>query len=220
MSFFVQSTVDFTLRQEIPPRLLSDVTTDGTLAALALPVVASDGSHATIMTASFSDASSRFVSSYLTSVPAVRYIDSIDVGEDYVTLRHGCDEMHVTAEHEDSCHDDTDVGEDFDRVIGNDTRLSNFPARFDWGCDILGNEVCFCRRLGAFAGAIEEANGDVCTKMSITKSRRCSANMRVERMTGIFRDAMPFLADLVPVQSFETEYVERDHGMGIVFPCF
>lgn len=206
--------------QTLPPEVADDIITNGTIVTLALPVVASDGSHSTILLAYFSEAQKPLLSSHMTSVHAVNHIKSIEVGDGFVTLTHGCDVMNISVDHEKGCLADADVAEDFDLVSGKDVRLSNFPARFDWGCDMLGCDVAFCERLEPFMEAIDDANGDVCTTMSTSKSKRCSASMRITEMTGVFREAMPYLADMVPVQSVESQYINRDHLVGLVFPCF
>lgn len=218
LTILIHTVEDLTLKEELPSELQNQVASEGIHVQFAVPVVSSEGSHAAILLAVF--ASGPFLSPYVTNYQAVRYIDNIHLGDDFVTLTNGSDVMHIVVGHEDDCHDDADVGAEFDHVTGKEVHISSFPAEFDWGCGILPDDVCFCKRLEDFQDAIDETNGEVCIKLSGRKSRRCPASMRVNQMTGVFREAFPFLADMVPVQSFESEWLDREQDIGITFPCF
>lgn len=194
--------------------------TEAKYAVFGVLVVAEDGTRAIITVARFTDAKGQLAIPYTTNVKTIRRIDSIEMAGGHVILRHCDDVMNITTNHDESCDDDRTVAEDFAKVEAGDIHITDYPAPFDWGCDILSDDVSFCRELQPLMGDILGTNGDVCTTMSTTKSTQCPADMAITSMTGVFRSTLPFLAESVPIQSIEAEWLDREHGIGIVYPCF
>ncbi|XP_071853341.1 uncharacterized protein [Apostichopus japonicus] len=218
----VQSCTDLTIADELSTSQQDQISTSGTVLFIGLPVVSSDsGAHLLISMAYLTDAAKPLLIPYMTSADAIQYIDSIEMGEDYIILRDNDDVMRISVYHDQNCVDNEELGKDLDNFVGgHDVRLSNYPAKFDWGCDSLRDDVSFCEVLDPFMCAIQSTNGNVCTTMSTTLSRRCLADMEIVEMTGVFEEAAPFLASKVPTKSFEAGWIIREHGVGIVFPCF
>lgn len=186
---------------------------------VGLPVVTQDGDHVLIILTYFTDAETPYGIPYLTNIDNVQFIDSIEIGIDHVILRNCDDLLNITYQRDELCVNNQTIAEDFDDVYGSAVSITSYPAPFDWGCDVLGEDVPFCRSLEPHMSDIVGSNGNVCTTTSTTKSKRCQANMAITSMTGIFRSMLMYLAETVPAKSFETEWIDREHGIGIAFPC-
>ncbi|PIK51543.1 hypothetical protein BSL78_11570 [Apostichopus japonicus] len=147
--------------------------------------------------------------------------DTEKYGEVVLLLQHGHDiTLPTELDHEQL--EGLTTGSHF-LVIGIPFTKDDEPGlsdAFDWGCDRLGDDVSFCRTLAPYMDDITDAKGDVCTEVTTVSSQKCSAEMEIRNMTGIFRDAAPFLADTVPSVAVGAAWVDRGHSFGLVFPCF
>ncbi|KAJ8044274.1 hypothetical protein HOLleu_11692 [Holothuria leucospilota] len=197
------------------------VATSYRLSAVSMPIVRG-GQHGFVLLALFTDSDKDVFLPSSTNHNHIMYIDEIEETEDgTITLRHGDDIMVMNVQYNDTCGDNQsqNVGEDFDKLSGKQFTATEYPLPFDWGCDILGDNVDFCDILKQNKKELEEAGSNVCTEMTTSShSERCPATMGLQEITGFFRTALPFLS--APVESFEGEWIDREHGGGIIFPCF
>ncbi|KAJ8022089.1 hypothetical protein HOLleu_39481 [Holothuria leucospilota] len=147
-------------------------------------------------------------------------VDRIDEADDgTVTIGLGDDVMVYQVQDDVKCNSESKVGKDFDKVTGEVIKVTNYPLSFDWGYELVGSEISFCKHSDGFRCELERMGGDVCSLMSVTLSKRCPANMKIVNMTGVFRDMIPFLAETVPNESFEAELIDRQISTGMVYPC-
>lgn len=147
-------------------------------------------------------------------------VDVINEDEEKVSLRIGNDEMTLDVSKNTSCHTDVDVGKDFDHVYGGNVTVTNYPQRMDWSCgSVLDWNTGYCRILKDNLCDIRRYDGDICVHAIITSSVRCPTHMKVTSVHGIFRDILWGMFNELPAVSFETEWIDRDHDVGIKFPC-
>ncbi|PIK42518.1 hypothetical protein BSL78_20620 [Apostichopus japonicus] len=215
-----QTITDRTLEAEMCNTLRDSVSTESRYMSIAMPFV-SDKRHGLLSLAIFSNDDKTVMVPFDTNRNAVQRIDSIEENNDgTVTFRKGDDVMVLVMQHDAGCQSDALVEDDFNVVYGEHLTMTNYPAPFDWGCDILQSATSFCQVLADYRCQLNRVNGDVCTVSSNGASKRCSAKMSVQTMTGFFRNAAPFLADMTPTESFEAEWIDREHDVGLQFPCF
>ncbi|KAJ8044275.1 hypothetical protein HOLleu_11693 [Holothuria leucospilota] len=201
-------------------KLKEKVATSYRLAGVSVPFV-SGGRHGFLILALFTDSDKKVFFPYSTNHDHITYIDEIEETEDgTITLRHGNDVLVMNTQHNDTCGDNQrqHVRQDFDKILGKQVTGTDYPLPFDWGCDVLGDDVDFCDILKENKNELEKAGPNVCTEMTITsQSKRCPATMEFQEITGFFRNALPFLSTYFG--SFEAEWIDREHGGGIIFPC-
>ncbi|KAJ8044271.1 hypothetical protein HOLleu_11688 [Holothuria leucospilota] len=182
----------------------------------------SGGQHGIILLDLFTDSDKDVFFPYSTNWNHVHYIDQIEEAENgTITLRQGNDVMVLNTHHNYTCSKSQhyDVREEFNEITGESFTSTDYPLAFDWGCDVFGDEVDFCDILKQNEKDLKKAGSNVCTEMTITyQSKRCSATLAIQQMTGFFRNELPYFS--APSKRFEAEWVDREHGAGIVFPCF
>ncbi|KAJ8045075.1 hypothetical protein HOLleu_08004 [Holothuria leucospilota] len=209
---------DDILREELPYHLREKIATDFSIFSIKIPTVIG-GEHGFIPIATFTD-SEKTVLFYHTSYKNVKKIDTIDETENgTVTLRYGDDVMVLQIEGDIvKCHNEN-LEADFDAVEGKLLKMTDYPREFNWGCDLLGDDVGYCRTLREHRCELKRLGGDVCVLTHSPISERCSSFMRIERLTGFFRDAAFLPNEATPIESFEAGWLKRKHEMGIQFPC-
>ncbi|KAJ8045002.1 hypothetical protein HOLleu_07917 [Holothuria leucospilota] len=209
---------DHILREELPCHLRDQIATSFSIFSVHVPIL-TDGEPGFIPVATFTD-SDKTVVYYQSSYKDIGTLDSIDETEDgTVTLRRG-DDVIVLPTGGDivECHENS-TGADFDRVTGKLLKSTNYPQEFNWGCDLFGDDVGYCRVLRQHQCELQRLGGDVCVLTHSPVSERCASFMRIERLTGFFRDAMFLPTEPTPIESFQAQWIKRDHEMGIEFPC-
>lgn len=207
---------DITLPMELDHEQLEGLTTGSHFLVIGIPFT-KDDEPGVLMLNYFTNNQPVFIP-HLTNHSAITKIDSIVNGDNgLVTLHSGDDVMEIYVHNDEDCRENG--GEDSD-FVGNKLLLTSYPMPFDWGCDRLGDDVSFCRTLAPYLDDITAAKGDVCTEVTTVSSQKCSAEMEIRNMTGIFRDAAPFLAGTVPSAAVGAAWVDRGHSFGLVFPCF
>ncbi|KAJ8017878.1 hypothetical protein HOLleu_44453 [Holothuria leucospilota] len=211
--------VDPTLRDgELPCHLRDQIATSFSIFTVSVPTVIG-GEHGFIPVVTLTDGE-KIMLLFYSSYKDVVKIDSIDETEDgNVTLRHGDDVMILqTGRDNVECYNNN-VGSDFDIVQGKLLKATDYPREFNWGCDLLGDDVGYCRVLRKHRCELERLGGDVCVLTHSPISKRCPSFMRIERLTGFFRDALFLPTESTPIESLEAEWINRDHEVGIQFPC-
>lgn len=147
-------------------------------------------------------------------------MDVIDEDGDTATLRIGKDTMSLEILRDTSCRTDQKVGNDFDHLHGTNVTVTNYPKVFDWNCGtVLDWDTGYCRVLKDNLCEIQRHDGDVCIHATVKSSRRCPSTMRIISADGVFRDVLSVIFDSFPVESFESEWIDRDHDVGIKYPC-
>ncbi|KAJ8022085.1 hypothetical protein HOLleu_39477 [Holothuria leucospilota] len=212
---------DNTLAAELSDELKEQVSTSYQIFSVFLPVVTGmTEKHAMLNLRHFTNSTKKVTYCFGTSTTGFTQVDSIEQGNDgLVTFRLGDDVMIYQAQDEGKCNGETEVGKDFDKVSGKIVTITNYPLSFDWGCELVGSQISFCKLLDGFRCELARVGGDVCTVTSTILSERYPATMKIVNMTGVFREMIPFLAETIPNESFETEFVDRQHSTGIVYPC-
>lgn len=211
---------DYTLNG-LSCKMKEKVATSYRVAAVSVPFVTS-GRHGIIILALFTDSDKKVFFPYSTNHDHITYVDEIEETENgTITLRHGNDVLVMNTQHNNTCDENQrqHVEEDFDKILGKQHTATEYPLPFDWGCNVLGDDLDFCDILKQNKNDLEKAGPNVCTEMTITsQSKRCPATMELKEITGFFSNTLPFLS--APVESFEAEWIDREHGGGIIFPCF
>lgn len=210
---------DHTL-SSLPCNIKERVAISYCLVTIWLPFV-TDRQHGIISLVQFTDSDKEVFFPYNTNSEDIIYINEIQETKDgKITLRRDNDVMVMRTHQNQTCRENQrqHVGKDFDKISGKSFTTTNYPLEFDWGCDVFGDKVDFCNVLKQNENDLKGAGANVCTEMTITSySKRCPTTLEIQEMTGFFRNVLPFLS--VPVESFEAEWVVRDHGAGIIFPC-
>lgn len=211
---------DHTLNENLTCEMKEIVAVSYRYVFFALPVVSGDR-HGLILLARFTDSTKQTFFPYSTSYGRVHRIDSIDETKNgTITLRKGDDVMVIDVHANDTCKRSQfkKLREDVDEITGKLFTSSDYPFPFDWGCDILGQNVSFCKDLKKNQCDLSRAGPDVCIEMATGKTKRCPANTQISAMTGFFQDAVPIIS--APVSSIESMIVKREHIANIIIPCF
>ncbi|KAJ8039686.1 hypothetical protein HOLleu_13767 [Holothuria leucospilota] len=187
-----------------------------------IPVVIGNGSNGILSLRLLTDSRKKVMFPYYTTINDVTQVDSIEETDDgTVTIRLGDDVMVFRVQRDVKCdfNEKEKIGKVFDQVVGKVIATTSYPSRFDWGCQVLGSGVSFCKVLHKVGCELAAVEGDVCTLTSTTSSKRCLATFTIVEMTGIFQEFLPVLAEMVPSESFEAESIKRNHTTGIIYPC-
>lgn len=208
---------DHTLRG-LSCKLKENIAVSYSLVTVALLVVNAE-QLGIIILARFTDSDKKVFVPFNTNWKDIIYIDEIRESEDgVITLRQGNDVMVMNSQHNETCRR-SDIPKDFDKLSGKSILMSNYPFPFDWGCDVLGDEVYFCEILKQNESYLKEAGSNVCIEKTTTyHSKQCPAYLAIRDMTGFFRKELPFFS--AGDESFEAEWIDIVDGAGIVFPCF
>ncbi|KAJ8049545.1 hypothetical protein HOLleu_02330 [Holothuria leucospilota] len=211
---------DHTLNEELTCDMKEKVAVNYVYVTVALPIL-SGKHHGLIFLAHFTDAKKQTIFPFGTNYERVNRIDSIEELEDgTIILSRGDDVMIMNVYHNVTCEPDQweKTRHDFDEATAKLFLASDYPVQFDWGCNLLGHDVSFCKDLQENECGLSRAGPDVCIELTTSKSKRCEMNMQISTMTGFFQDAIPYLS--APVYNIEGTWVDREHGTNIVFPCF
>ncbi|PIK40815.1 hypothetical protein BSL78_22326 [Apostichopus japonicus] len=137
---------------------------------------------------------------------------TVSIGEDTMTMRVS---PYVTCSETDE-----EIDADFDEVTGANFTGTSYPERFDWGCgSLLDWDTGYCKIIKENLCQIQRFDGDVCIHETVRSSVRCPSKMKVISMNGVFRNTFSRLFATIPSESFETESIDRDHDVGIKYPC-
>ncbi|KAJ8022081.1 hypothetical protein HOLleu_39471 [Holothuria leucospilota] len=212
---------DNTLAAELSDDLKEQVSTSYQILSVQLPlVIGTTDENFVLFLRHFTNSAKKITYPYGTNTRELIQVDSIEETDDgTVTIRLGDDVMVYQVQDDVKCKGETKVTKNFDKVLGEYLKSTNYPLPFDWDCGLFGSHVSFCELLDGFQCEIARVGGDVCTVTTTTISERCPAAMKIVNMTGVFREMIPFLAETVPNESFEAELVDRQHSTGIVYPC-
>ncbi|KAJ8022080.1 hypothetical protein HOLleu_39470 [Holothuria leucospilota] len=212
---------DNTLAAELSEELKKQVSTSYHVFSVLLPlVIGMTAEQVGLFLRHFSNSTKKITFLYGTNTSELIQVDSIEEADDgTVVIRLGDDVMVYQVQDDVNCKGETKVDKDFDKVLGEYLKCTNYPLLFDWGCGLLGSHVSFCELLDGFQCEIARVGGDVCTVTTTTFSERSPATMKIVNMTGVFREMIPFLAETIPNESFEAELIDRQHSTGIVYPC-
>ncbi|KAJ8018359.1 hypothetical protein HOLleu_43686 [Holothuria leucospilota] len=211
---------DHTLNENLTSEMKEIVAVSYRHVFVAMPFVSGDR-HGLILLARFTDSTKQTFFPYSTSYERVNRIDSIDETKNgTITLRKGNDVMIINVHANNTCKrpDFKELREDVDEITGKLFTSSDYPFPFDWGCDILGQNVSFCKNLEENQCDLSRAGSDLCIEMTTSKTKRCPATTQISAMTGFFQDAVPYIS--APASSIESMIVDRKHIANIIFPCF
>ncbi|XP_071839575.1 uncharacterized protein [Apostichopus japonicus] len=140
--------------------------------------------------------------------------------DDRVTISIREDTMTMRVSPNVTCETDKELDADFDAVTGANFTATSYPERFDWGCgSLLDWDTGYCKIIQENLCQIQRFDGDVCIHKTVRSSVRCPSKMEIISMNGVFHDTFSRLFATIPSESFETESIDRDHDVGIKYPC-
>ncbi|XP_071838362.1 uncharacterized protein [Apostichopus japonicus] len=140
--------------------------------------------------------------------------------DDRVTISIGEDTMTMRVSPNVTCETDEELGADFDEITGANFTATSYPERFDWSCgSLLDWDTGYCKIIQENLCQIQRFDGDVCIHKTVRSSVRCPSTMEIISMNGVFHDTFSRLFATIPSESFETESIDREHDVGIKYPC-
>lgn len=180
----------------------------------------SNGNHGVLHLVEMTEAKKRLTPPSTTNDEYRVNVDSINEDGETVTLRTKSHEMTLNVSGDASCQTDRDVGDDFDGLTDDNVTVTSYPKRFDWNCGtVLDWDTGYCRVLKNKVCEFQRFGGDVCVQHSTTISLRCPSTMKIISANGVFGGILSRMFDRFPVESFEAEWIDRDHKVGIEYPC-
>lgn len=219
MIFYVTIT-DHTLADELPDTLQERIAITYQSFVVTVPVIVGTiEKHGLLNLDILTNSTTKILPPFATSTNDYTFVDAIVGEDDTVSIRRGDDILTLQVQKDVKTIGKWNVGKDFDKVTGKVTATTSYPLSFDWGCDLLGSEISFCKALSKVSCELAAVGGDVCAVTSTSSSKRSPATMMIVNMTGIFRNMFPYLAAKVPFESFEAERYDREHTTGITYPC-
>ncbi|KAJ8021310.1 hypothetical protein HOLleu_38474 [Holothuria leucospilota] len=216
VAIFYESHIDHTI---LPDSLKDEVATN--FRQLSVMVQIATNTHLQLVR--FTDSTNLVLNSFATNYDTVNYIDRIEDDEEgQVKLFKGEDFMYLEIEEDPGCdeEDSEKLKEEFKYLEFPQYKTTNYPLPFDWGCDLLGDEVGFCEDLRKYNCELQKVGSDICNLIETSYISIGRASMRITNMTGYFRDSVPFLAPFqFPIESLDAESTDLNHTVGLIYPC-
>ncbi|PIK40817.1 hypothetical protein BSL78_22328 [Apostichopus japonicus] len=182
--------------------------------------VLSNGQSGLLVLAEVTDARYRLPSPSRTNDKLCLTGATFQEDDDRVTISIGEDTMTMRVSPNVTCETDEKLGADFDEVTGTNFTATSYPERFDWGCgSLLDWDTGYCKVINENLCQIQRFDGDVCIHETVRSSVRCPSTMEIISMNGVFHDTFSRLLATIPSESFESESIDRDHDVGIKYPC-
>ncbi|KAJ8039659.1 hypothetical protein HOLleu_13731 [Holothuria leucospilota] len=212
---------DHTLADELSIDLNEQVATSYKVLVVAIPVVlGTTKEHGILPLHVFTNSTKKVLSAYGTNYNYISQLNDFEEGDDgTVRILLGDDVITYQVQDEVKCKGENKVGKDFNEVLGKIITVTNYPLPLDWGCELLGSQISFCQVLNEVQCGLAAVGGDVCILTSTSSSERCPSTMKILNSTGVFQQMIPFLEETVPNESFEAEFIDREHTTGIKYPC-